>query len=203
MSNLAPVSNEQLNEEMVEVSKRSKGLLNSRYGLWFLGMLSFAESALFVPLITDPFMVAYILLHRKFAFTAVLVTTVTSLIGGFVAFITAEFFVDLILDHLSPASMTQFNLIIEKYSDSTFILGFLGAITPIPYTLAAVAAGMIKGNLVLFLIGTLLGRGIRYGIVGYLTYKYGTEALAMARRNVLPITIISTLAVVIYLWLTM
>ncbi|MEZ4103819.1 MAG: VTT domain-containing protein [Candidatus Paceibacterota bacterium] len=198
---LEPITNP--NKEMKEVTKRSRGLLGSRYGLWFLGIVSFVESVLLIPLITDPFLVAYIILHRKRVVTAVIVTTFTSIIGGVIAYVTATFFIDVILGFLSSDSVGQFYNIVERFRDSTFALGLVGAITPVPFTLAALAAGAIKGNLILFLIGVFIGRSIRYGIAGYLTYKYGEDAVRIARGNIYPITIITLIVVAVYLWLTL
>jgi len=182
---------------------KASGLISSRYGLWFLGLLSFVESSLVIPLITDPFMAAYILVHRGKVLVTVLVTTLTSVFGGFIAYVTAAFFIDLILVYLSPETVEIFNGMIENYRHETFALAFLGALTPIPFTLAALVAGTIKGNLLLFLLGALVGRFLRYGIVGYLTYKFGAPALVMARKNIGIFSIITIVVIGLYLWLKM
>ncbi len=200
---LDSVRRKEKEEEMKEVAKRSEGLLRSRFGLLFLGILSFAESMLLIPLITDPFLIAYIILHKKKAVTAVFVTTVTSILGGLGAYITAAFFIDTVLGYLSPESVVEFYSIVNQFRDSTFALGLLGAITPIPFTLTALAAGAIKGNLALFLLGVLIGRTIRYSIAGYLTYKFGEDAVRMVRKNIKFITLITFIIVAIYLWFTM
>ena len=191
--------NEKLNNEMESVTKESRGLLGSKYGLWFLGLLSFVESMLMVPIITDPFMVAYILLHKKRVVAAVMVTTITSVIGGFGAYVTASFFIDLAFKFMTEEAIVEFYDIMERFRDSSFVLGFLGALTPIPFTTTALVAGAIKGSLILFLIGAFIGRLIRYGIAGYLTYRYGEEALRIAKSNIVPVTIIAVLASIIYI----
>lgn len=195
--------NKKLNDEMGEVSKESKGLLGSRFGLWFLGLLSFVESMLMVPIITDPFMVAYILLHRKKVVVAVMVTTITSVLGGLGAYITASFFIDIAFQFMSQSAIDEFYNLMDRFKDSTFILGFLGALTPIPFTTTALVAGAIKGNLILFLIGAFIGRLIRYGVAGYLTYVYGEEALRIARKNIAPLTLLAVIIAVTYIWLFM
>lgn len=196
MSNLS--IEEKINHEMEDMADKSKGFLGSRYGLWFVGFISFIESMLTIPIVTDPFMVAYILLHRKNIVMAVIVTTITSVLGGLAAYIMAAYFIDLALGMLTADTVTQFYDLANKFKDSTFILGFLGAITPVPFTLAALAAGAIKGNLVLFLLGCFIGRIIRYGIVGYLTYLYGHQALKIARENAWPLTILAVIISVLY-----
>ncbi len=180
------------------VTSKASELIKSRYGLWFLGLLSFVESTLLIPLITDPFMVAYILVHRSRTFTAVVVTIATSVLGALVAYITAAFFMDLIMVYLSAGTIQTFNSIVESFRNETFALAFLGAVTPIPFTLAALAAGMIKGNLLLFLAGALIGRTVRYGVVGYLTYRFGDQAVKLVKKNIVVLSILSVVLVGIY-----
>jgi membrane protein YqaA with SNARE-associated domain len=185
------------------VNETLKPLLKERYSLWILGAISFVESALPIPLITDPFMVAYIIAHRHRTVIGVVVTIATSLLGGLAAYLVAAFFTSTILN-LTPAdTLQQFNDLAARFSDSTLALGFLGAITPVPFTLAAVVAGAIQGNVFLFLIGAFLGRLIRYSITAYLTYHFGREALKIAERNIWPITAVAVLVAGIYIWYIM
>ena len=152
-----------------------------------------------VPIITDPFMVAYILLHRKRVVAAVMVTTITSILGGLGAYITASFFIDLAFKLMSEESIREFYDLMEHFRDSTFVLGFLGALTPIPFTSTALVAGAIKGSLILFLIGAFFGRVIRYGIAGYLTYRYGEDALRIAKNNIIPVSVVAVMVAIIYI----
>jgi len=198
MSSAVPL--EQTDEDLKDATERSEGLLRSRYGLLFLGIVSFAEAMLLVPIITDPFLVAYIVLNRSKAVLAVVVTTITSIMGGLGAYVLAAYFIDIALGFLSPESVVEFHAIAERFSDSTFALGLIGAITPVPFTLAALVAGTIKGNLLLFLFGVLLGRSFRYGVAGYLAYKFGDHALKIARGNIKIITIVTLILVSTYIW---
>ena len=52
---------------------------------------------------------------------------------------------------------------------------FIAAISPIPYKAFAWAAGSGKMNLNLFIFAGLLGRGIRFGLEGFLLGFYGDE----------------------------
>ncbi len=190
-------------QHIERATNKASDLIKSRYGLWFLGILSFAESALLVPIITDPFMVAYILVHRTRAIATVAVTILTSVLGGFIAYITAAFFIDLIMPLLSLEAVTVFQDMIQRFHNDTFLLAFLGAVTPLPFTLAALAAGTIKGNILFFLLGSLAGRTLRYGIVGYLTYHLGDHAVGLIRKNIVIISILTILATVMYIWFKM
>lgn len=186
-----------------QITEKASNLIKSRYGLWFLGLLSFVESSLLIPLITDPFMVAYIIVHKTRAVAAVLVTTLSSIFGGFIAYITAAFFIDLIMGYLSPETVLYFNDMVKNFQHETFALAFLGAVTPIPFTMAALVAGTIQGSLLLFIAGALAGRFLRYGIVGYLAYQFGDRAVLLARQNMGLISILTIIVVAIYIFIKM
>ena len=49
----------------------------------------------------------------------------------------------------------------------------LAAITPIPYKVFTIAAGMLKYDRKSFIFASLLGRGARYFVLGGLLYFYG------------------------------
>jgi membrane protein YqaA with SNARE-associated domain len=193
----------QFEQHVLRLTTQVSALLRLRYGLWILGVISFVESALLLPIITDPFLAAYIMAHRHKAWLAMAVTTATSLFGGFVAYITAAFFIDLIVPSLSPQTVTLFYQIVDRFQDGAFILAFLGAVTPVPFTLVALAAGAIDSSLILFIFGALVGRTLRYGLVTYLTYTYGVAATAIIRRNITSITIVTFIFFVLYLWSTL
>jgi len=60
-------------------------------------------------------------------------------------------------------------------------------------------AGILHGNIIAFIVGAFIGRIIRYGITGYLTYAFGQAALAIAERNIWPITLAAVCAAILYL----
>lgn len=178
---------------------RAGGLLRSKLGLWALAGISFLESALVVPLVTDPFLVAYILADRRNTKKAVIVATITSILGGVVAYILAYAFYEFIAaQYLVGATGTQFHEIVADLQEGTFLFTLLGAVTPIPYTLVALAVGFLEGSLLLFVLASIIGRGARYVIVGYVTYRFGEGALSLARRNILLLTIAIICVAAIY-----
>ena len=57
---------------------------------------------------------------------------------------------------------------------------FLSAFTPIPYKVFAILAGVLKMNRSMFLLVSLVGRGLRFMLLGILILRYGegiTEVL--------------------------
>lgn len=191
-----------LEQQVEDAAQKAGGLLRSRYGLWALGAVSFFESALPVPIITDPFLVAYILASKQKAVAGLIVTTLTSLLGGIFAYVLAYAFYEAVAaQYLVGHIGEQFAAIATEFQYGTFYITLLGAITPVPYTLVALAAGFVQANFVVFIVATLAGRLFRYGALTWLTYRFGEQALAIAKRQLLLVTLVC-FALVIYFYLT-
>lgn len=180
---------------------RAQSLMESRSGLWIVALVSFVESALPLPIITDPFMVAGILANRSRAGLMVLVTLASSVVGGVCAFIMARYFFNLLEVMMTGNMLEQFQSLILMDSSNTLLVTLVGAITPIPYTITAWVVAVGEGSLLLFIIASTIGRGFRYGIVGMCTYWFGPQALTYARRSLGVTTIVVAILVGLYVWL--
>jgi len=190
-----------MNDSYTKFTKRVHAFLKTRWGLWGLGIISFWESALPVPILTDPFLVIYILANQKKALIAVLVTTFTSVMGGVAAYFAALAVKEPILSFFSDEFVAQFNDIAVRMQAETFAMSILGAVTPVPYTTVALAAGFVEGNIWLFLIASLIGRGARYSIVAYVTYKVGALSSRASRRPLFLLSAVTVAMLTIYfLW---
>lgn len=196
-----PIS--KIETQVEEAAVQAGGFLRSRFGLWVLAGISFVESALPVPVVTDPFLIAYILANKAAVIRAVVVTTLSSLVGGLFAYAIAFLFFEFIVaQYLSGGVEVQFYEIIEKFNHGVFWVTLAGAVTPIPYTLVALGAGFMKANVFIFILATLVGRGARYVLVGFLTNRFGEQALALVRRHLLFVTIAFFVAAGVYVLLS-
>ena len=62
------------------------------------------------------------------------------------------------------------------YSDGFYAwLGilFLAGFTPLPYKVFTITSGLIGFNFLIFILISLISRGLRFFIVSYLSYKFG------------------------------
>lgn len=175
----------------------------SKYGAVLVGAISFIESALPIPLLTDPFLAAAILAKRSRAVRLVVWTTITSVIGGLVAYGTALLFRDPLLSLLSPEIQTGITELINSQGDSIFLLALLGAVTPIPYTFACWAVGLMQGNPLLFILASFIGRGFRYTVVGWCTFQFGPTAVTYAKRYIALTSILLFILAGLYVWYKM
>lgn len=163
---------------------RAQKMLQSNGGVWFIAFISFIEGALPLPILTDPFLVAGILLNRKKTVQITLVTIVASVAGGIFAYLSALLFLETMLALLPSSVVTQFNTMIANTDVSTFGLTIVGAVTPVPYTLVAWAVAVLQGSLAVFIVASVIGRGLRYIIVGYCVYQFGPTAMKYARKYI-------------------
>jgi len=179
---------------------RAQKILQSKLGLWLIALISFFESALPIPLITDPFLIAGVLLNRQKTVLIVFITTVSSVIGGLVAYFSALLFLEVLMQFVSTGMADEFNTLVNGAHTNTFVITTLGAITPIPYTLVAWLIAALQGSVAMFLIASIAGRGLRYSVVGYSVYRFGPAASQYARRYIGLISIIVFILVGLYIW---
>ena len=185
------------NSEVASVVKKAGDLLRSKYGLWFLGIFAAADSALALPLSTDPFMIAYMLANRAKAWVGYIITVCASVLGGVVAYFLAAFVSEQLLAVGETSSL--FTTLVATFEQHVFLISFIGAFSPFPYTLLSFTAGALKVNLFLFIMGSLAGRALRYGIVAYVAYFFGERAVEMAKRHLLVSSGVVLVLVAVYI----
>ncbi|OHA58997.1 MAG: hypothetical protein A2571_00935 [Candidatus Vogelbacteria bacterium RIFOXYD1_FULL_44_32] len=140
---------------------------------WWLGALSFTESSFF-PIPPDVMLVAILTASRRWAYYA-LVTTLGSVAGGVAGYFIGHFFFDLVgvkiiaFYHLQD----EMQKVGELYADNAFWSIFVAAFTPIPYKVFTISAGFFKINFLTFIFASIIGRGLRFFIVGYLMKMFG------------------------------
>lgn len=180
--------------------RKAKDVVASKHGQVILGLISFFESATPFPIITDPFFIAAVMLDRGRVVRLTIITIVSSALGGVAAYFTALFFFDL-LSSLMPATfMNEFNALVNNNQYSTTALTLIGAVTPVPYTTTAWVIAALKGNVLVFFVASLFGRGIRYGLVGYATYRFGNLAIGYAKRYTAIASVVVLLLAALYFW---
>lgn len=175
---------------IAKLGRLASRAFQSRYGLWFLGATSFVESVLVIPLISDPFLVGYILSNRTKVYRAVFVTTLTSVAGGVVAYLAAAFVIEIFLNTFTSVSPEELHQMTQHFETGTFLITLIGALTPVPYTVVAIAAGSVQANLFVFIAASFVGRGSRYVLVGAITYLIGPRALPLIQRYIRVLTVV-------------
>lgn len=150
---------------------------------WALAIVSFLESS-FVPIVTDPFMVGAIALHRERWHRYVLVTVVSSVLGACAAYFVGAFFWNAFGAQLLAWMHAEqaFEDVRALVTRGEVMFTLIGAITPVPYKLTSLAGGVFHFNFGLFIAASLFGRYVRYVVVGYLAYIGRTHGRTLLRH---------------------
>lgn len=143
----------------------------------FLFSISFIES-IFFPIPPD-FILMTILAARKnqrWAYYSA-ITTIASTLGGVLMYTIGHLFFQAFGEaivsfyHLAP----KFDAINMAFQKHTFLAILFAASAPIPesYKVAAMAGGLFKVNLPLFILASIIGRGGRFFLVGFFMKLFG------------------------------
>ena len=143
---------------------------------WYLSLISFAESSFF-PIPPDILLIPMALASKANALFYAFICTLFSVLGGILGYAIGYFFYNsvgiYIVDfyHLE----NSFN-IFENYYKEFGILIVLGAgITPFPYKFITIASGVFGLNIFLFIIVSIIGRGLRFYLIAILLYFFGEK----------------------------
>ena len=143
---------------------------------WYLSLISFAESSFF-PIPPDILLIPMALASKAKALFYAFVCTLFSVLGGVLGYAIGYFFYNSVgiyiveLYHLE----NSFN-IFESYYKEFGILIVLGAgITPFPYKFITIASGVFGLNIFLFIIVSIIGRGLRFYLIAILLYFFGEK----------------------------
>lgn len=136
--------------------------------------LSFAESSFF-PIPPDVLQIALTLERRDKAFFYAAVSTIASVLGGMFGYLIGFAFWHALSSFFLTYVFKQevFDKVGGLYEQYNFWCVFIAAFTPIPYKVFTIAAGVFSVSFPMFVIASLIGRGMRFFIVAGLLYKFG------------------------------
>ena len=144
------------------------------YAVPALFILAFAESSFF-PVPPDVLLIALaISISRKsFKFAAICLTG--SVLGGMLGYGIGLYGYETIGKPIIEFYRGQevMNAIKLKYDQWGFWGILFAAVTPIPYKVFTIASGVFKFDFGLFIVASVLGRGLRFFVVAGLIWKYG------------------------------
>ena len=165
-----------------------------------LGFISLLESIIF-PIPVDPFLAGLTLAAPKKVLKFALFCTTGSVIGGVVGWLLGYFIgpsIENILLNLPWFTEEKFMSVKSAYNENGMLIIFLGAFTPLPYKIITITSGMAGINIIGFVLMSLVGRGIRFFMVAYLTKSFGIPALLFLQRHILLSSSILGIAIIVF-----
>ena len=151
--------------------------LNKRSNL-YLGIVSFVESSFF-PIPPDVMVIPMVISKKNDFIKIFLITTIFSVLGGMLGYLIGAFFFEFGAHIMSfygyedKLSKIKENLVNSDGFYAWLGVLFLAGFTPLPYKVFTIASGLIGFNFLIFVLISLISRGLRFFIVSYLSYKFG------------------------------
>ncbi|MEC9205594.1 MAG: YqaA family protein [Pseudomonadota bacterium] len=143
--------------------------LNSKY---ILGFVSFIES-IFFPIPPDLLLIPMVLSKKFNWLYLAAITTLASVLGGIVGYYLGNlFFNELYVYIVDYGYVSNFDAAKVIFLEYGILILFLSGFTPIPYKVFTITAGFMSVNLLMFIIVSTIGRGLRFYLVAFLSNKY-------------------------------
>ena len=158
--------------------KKCLDLAAHKSSKYYLALVSFLESSFF-PIPPDVMVIPMVISKKNDFIEIFLITTIFSVLGGILGYFIGAFFFDIGMQIMSFYGYEDklTNLKNDLINSDGFYawLGilFLAGFTPLPYKVFTIASGLIGFNILIFVLISLISRGMRFFLVSFLSYKFG------------------------------
>ncbi len=149
-------------------------LARTRYAEGALSGVSFAESSFF-PIPPDVLLIPMVLAKRSYWIRYAFICTVSSILGALLGYAIGAFLYETIGQPILAFYNAEdaFARLAEWYNRWGGWGVLFAAITPFPYKVLTIFSGATGLNLFVFVIVSVIGRGLRFFLVAGLLYRYG------------------------------
>ena len=158
--------------------KKCLDLAAHKSSKYYLAIVSFIESSFF-PIPPDVMVIPMVISKKNDFIKIFLITTIFSVMGGMLGYLIGAFFFEFGTHIMSFYGYEEkLSKIKESLVNSNGFYAWLGVLflagfTPLPYKVFTIASGLIGFNFLVFVLISLISRGLRFFIVSYLSYKFG------------------------------
>ena len=158
--------------------KKCLDLAAHKRSKYYLALVSFIESSFF-PIPPDVMVIPMVISKKNDFIKIFLIATIFSVLGGIFGYFLGAFFFDLGMQIMNfygyenKLSNIKNNLINSESFYAWLGILFLAGFTPLPYKVFTIASGLIGFNFFIFILISLISRGLRFFIVSYLSFKFG------------------------------
>ena len=154
----------------------------------FLAFISFIESSFF-PIPPDVMIVPMVLAKKDDYLKVFLIATIFSVLGGilgyFLGSLFLEFSMSIIEFYRYEDKVFELQNKLSNKAGFVFWVGtlFLAGFTPLPYKVFTITSGFIGFNFYMFILISLISRGLRFFIVSYLSMKFGDKFEILLKKE--------------------
>jgi membrane protein YqaA with SNARE-associated domain len=155
-----------------------------RHAPYYLAGVSFIESSIF-PIPPDVMLVSMGLASPKHSWRNALIATLFSVAGGMLGYLIGLYGMYLIQPYLEASSVApRYHQVMQWFEQSGVWVVVVAAFTPFPYKIFTITAGAMHMAFLPFVIGSFIGRGLRFFLVCSLLYFVGEHIEAKLRRYI-------------------
>jgi membrane protein YqaA with SNARE-associated domain len=158
--------------------KKCLDLAAHKSAKYYLAIVSFIESSFF-PIPPDVMVIPMVISKKNDFLKIFLITTIFSVLGGILGYFIGAFFFDIGMQVVTfygyedKLISLKNNLINSEGFYAWLGILFLAGFTPLPYKVFTIASGLIGFNILIFIVISLISRGLRFFIVSFLSFKFG------------------------------
>jgi membrane protein YqaA with SNARE-associated domain len=151
---------------------------------FYLFLLSFTEASFFI-VPPDVMLAPMCLAQPKKIWRLTLIAIVGSVLGGALGYFIGMFGFNFVQPYIEQYGyQSHYDLAMQWFDDWGFWAIFIAAVTPIPYKIFTIAAGVLMMNFPLFLIASFLGRGLRlFGVACFVKF-FGDRVDLLIQRYI-------------------
>jgi membrane protein YqaA with SNARE-associated domain len=151
---------------------------------WIMGIVSFAESSFF-PVPPDVMLIPMALARPDKAWFYATLCTLTSVAGGILGYLIGAVLYDSVGHYLIQlyGYGDKVEAFREAYNEYGAWIILLKGLTPIPYKIVTITSGFAGYNIFLFVILSVVARGMRFYFVAFLLNRYGERARAIIEER--------------------
>ena len=160
------------------IYKKCLDLAAHKSSKYYLALISFIESSFF-PIPPDVMVIPMVISKKNHFVKIFLIATIFSVLGGILGYLIGAFFFEIgtqimIFYGYEEKLINLKNSLINSEGFYAWLgILFLAGFTPLPYKVFTIASGLIGFNIFVFILISLISRGLRFFIVCYLSYKFG------------------------------
>ena len=179
---------------LTEMTLWFEGFAETDLAIYALAIGSFSESIIF-PIPVDVLLMPMSLLNPSMAIWFGIVSMIASVLGGIAGYwIGLRFGRPILHKFVSPSKADDAERLFNKYGAWAVVVA---AITPIPYKVFTISAGVLNLELKKFVLASVIGRGFRFLSIGILLYIYGEEVKSFIEDHFQILMILSVMGAIV------
>jgi len=160
------------------------GLANTPHALWALAVVAFLESSVF-PIPPDVLMIPMIIARPSRAFVIAGVALIASVLGGMFGYYIGWGMFETVgrpvLEFYGKDA--YFDEFATRYNEWGAWAVLIAGVTPFPYKVITILSGATGLNFAVFMVASVIARGLRFFIVATLLWKFGAPIRHFIERR--------------------